>query len=63
MGQILHGKRHHDRGGPASGTATSREREGSGEALRRKPDDGSEVAQEVDLDQMRRCGQRRPTLN
>src|SRR3954447_5703378 len=41
-------KRHHDRGGPLRDTATSREREGSGEALRREPDDGSEVAQEVD---------------
>src|SRR5918993_5837508 len=41
-------KRHNDRGGPSRDTATSREREGSGEALRRKPDDGSEVAQEVD---------------
>src|SRR4051794_26759502 len=41
-------KRHNDGGGPSRDTATSREREGSGQALRREPDDGSEVAQEVD---------------
>src|SRR4051794_17244051 len=41
-------KRHHDRGGPSRDTATSREREGSGQALRREPDDGPEVAQAID---------------
>src|SRR3954447_12583955 len=45
-------KRHNDRGGPSRDTATSREREGSGQALRREPDDGPEMAQEVDH---RRC--------
>src|SRR4051812_27961377 len=37
-------------GGPSRDTATSREREGSGEALRREPDDGSEMAQETPAD-------------
>src|SRR3954462_6225284 len=41
-------KRHHDRGGPSRDTATSREREGSGQALRREPDDAPEVAQAID---------------
>src|SRR5690242_679562 len=43
-------KRPHDRGGPSRDTATSREREGAGEALRREPDDDPEVAQAVDND-------------
>src|SRR3954469_15025176 len=38
--------------GSSRDTATSREREGSGQALRREPDDGPEVAQAIDH---RRC--------
>src|SRR3954451_3395584 len=41
-------KRPHDEGSPSRDTATSREREGSGEALRREPDNNPEVAQSVD---------------
>src|SRR3954453_23220096 len=37
-------------GGPSRDTATSRERKSSGQALRRKPNDGPEVAHAVDHD-------------
>src|SRR5688500_3768372 len=46
-GPVPSRKRHNDRGGPSRDTATSRERERSRQALRREPDDGSEVERDV----------------
>jgi hypothetical protein len=43
MGQVLHGERHDDRGGPSSDTALSTELEVAGEALRRQPEDHRKV--------------------
>ncbi len=39
MSRFLHGKRHHDRGGPSSDTTSSREPEITGQALRRQAED------------------------
>lgn len=47
-------QRPHDGGGPSRNTATSRERERGGQALRRRPDDDPEVAHSADD---RRCRQ------